>query len=566
MASAKCLENIRSEPPPYNVACTDPFCYKTSFARGVHCSTRGLPMDTPVLSWDPDLGGGQACYCCCSCFAMDTPIEARPGEFMMIQDIQAGDTIMAAGRDLEWKETRVRLRTGDLNPSMVPGLYCVYYLLEEESESRFVLVTPDHLFLMNTTRTLKKVQHLIPGDKLTAKDGRVAQVQFVALGEHNTSIQSIEMEGRLDPETLEGHLINSNGIVTADYVVQVYHETSTIDDKHIYRFSDPDDVQEAGTDEYAAKFHCQELENFLNDEKSWPRGFVPRRQNLVNVPRFAQGFLTDQQAQDVWDNGEFNAYTNVVGRDNVERLFKFSRSQFPGITCILDWHNKVPNAYAWNQNNQKILLVTGGLVRLKSLFLEGQSLIIAFLQAYLEGNRCIGNADYEAVENLRDLWPDSMLAQLLPSAIAQVQAMFDLVDAKHAGGNPEDVCAEPSLKCRIKTYWNAFSFFGIPDCALPKSEYFDLLRAYADIDNTRVSVVFSDGVEKDSGTDTENYQFIPVVKVTKAEIDPANNRIVILEVDGLKGAGKYMLTVGEVKSVHGARLTPGADTVIVKTP
>src|SRR5687767_8184645 len=109
MPSAQCLANIASEQPPYNIPCTEPFCVKTRYARNLHCSTRGLPMDTPVLSWDPDLPppADGSCYCCCSCFALDTPIETGGGQYALIQNINGGDHITACDVDLNWKPTLV---------------------------------------------------------------------------------------------------------------------------------------------------------------------------------------------------------------------------------------------------------------------------------------------------------------------------------------------------------------------------------------------------------------------------------------------------------------------------
>jgi hypothetical protein len=419
---------------------------------------------------------------------------------------------------------------------------------------------------MNTSRTLKKVQHLIPGDKLTGRDGIIAEVQFVVQGEYNTSVQSIEMLGKLDPKTLEGHLINSNGIISADYAVQVYHETNNLDEKHIYSFSNPNSVYEVGSEEYSKSFASQKLTDFLEDEESWPKGFIPKRHNIINIPKTAYSFLNRKQEQDVYDNAEFNSYTNVVGRNDVERLFAFSQMHFPNLKCILDWHNRRPNAYAWSQANQNFLVVTGGLVRLKGLYLEGNSLIIAFLQAYFEGKKCKGFADYEAIDNLRDLWPDTILANLVPEAIKQVKWIFDFVSEENSKGDPNNICEDPSLDCRIQTYWNSFSFLGIPDCALPNPEYLKLERAFANIENTQVNVIFDDKLDIASASNISNYEFIPKVEITKAEVDKTNSKNVILYVNNLKAESKYILSVGQVKSIHNTGLFPGDDSLIIKTP
>jgi hypothetical protein len=269
MPTQACLNNIASQPPPFNVSCTPNFCFKTSFARLEYCCGRGLPMDTPIPSWDPDLHGGQICYCCCSCFALNIPIEAQPGKFMMIQDINGGDTIMATGLDLKWTPTKVQYRGGDVKPSLIQGIYYVKY-----SSLKGLLVTPDHFFLMHDTRTLKKVQYLIPGDKLMTPDGDAAIAQFVVCGELYSAIQSIEMEGPLDPKTLTGHLINSNGVVTADNVVpwdQEFGDTAKLP----HRAPPEEEEHEVSSEEYERRHPVKLVLTFAATPENWPTGFVP---------------------------------------------------------------------------------------------------------------------------------------------------------------------------------------------------------------------------------------------------------------------------------------------------
>src|SRR6185503_16881439 len=92
-------------------ACTDPFCASISFAIGVHCSKSVPPLDpdTPIgPQLDPNLNGPNKpgfCYCCCSCFAGNTPIEATPGQYTLARDIHDGDEILAAGVALNWEPT-----------------------------------------------------------------------------------------------------------------------------------------------------------------------------------------------------------------------------------------------------------------------------------------------------------------------------------------------------------------------------------------------------------------------------------------------------------------------------
>ena len=150
MPTAECLNKIKQEEPPSNIPCTDAFCVMVSDPNNRHCKKQGLPMDTPVIGYDTNLygpGKGGACYCCCSCFAANTPIEVEPGEYALIQDLNDGDLILAAGADLQWRPTRIDKRSGDLEPVDFPRAYMVYYAFPDDPAPRAIFVTPDHLFM-----------------------------------------------------------------------------------------------------------------------------------------------------------------------------------------------------------------------------------------------------------------------------------------------------------------------------------------------------------------------------------------------------------------------------------
>jgi hypothetical protein len=563
MPTQACLNNIASEKPPYNVSCTPNFCVKTSFARNLHCSTRGLPMDTPVLSWDPDLHGGQACYCCCSCFALNTPIEAQPGKFMMIQDIYGGDTIMATGLDLKWTPTKVKYRSGDVEPSVVPGMYYFEYSLPNKSFN-YLLVTPDHLFLMYGTKTLKKVQYLVPGDKLMTPDGDAAIVQFVTHGEQYTAIQSIEMEGPLNPKTLTGHLINSNGVVTADYLVQSAYELGDTANA-LHSVPPEEEEHEVGSEEYERRHPVKRALTFAETPESWPKGFVPDSAVELPVPIFATGYVTPEQAKAISKNGSFNPVSNVTGRANVFYLFEQSRRLYPDIICILDWRARSPNAYAWQSGGQKFILLSGALVRLKQLYIDGLSLILASLQASLQRQACVCEWDYEATSAIaRRTWPDDVLATLIPAGIQQLEHMFSLVkpDDEPDGKDP---CDLPALDCRIKSYWAGFSFFGIPECAGVYPHYLEIGSAYVAIDNKTITIAFNDDVDPASATDPANYLLTPATMIDSAVVNPATGKEVLLKVSDLDPASDYVLRLENLTSIHGSPLGPDQDKVIITT-
>ncbi|MBB6498859.1 hypothetical protein [Pedobacter cryoconitis] len=564
MPSQQCLNNIKAEQPPFNKACTDALCQKMNASLTAHCQTAGLPLDTPIMSFDPALNS--PCYCCCSCYTLNTPIEATKGEFILIQNINAGDSILTAGVDLKWTPGIVKARSGDIHKSMIPGLYLVRYQMTGESELRDLLVTADHLFLMHSTRQLKKVQHLIPGNKLTAADGSYAEVQFVAHGEYDTAIQSINMKGDFNGKDLTGHLINANGIVSTDYAVQAYYETHNLTDSIRFNFSNEAKVFDVGSPEYSEQFPSKLRDEFLSDPTLWPKGFSPKREPLINIPANAKGFVNADQALDIYNNATFNAYSNGVPRESINRLFKMFSGYDNNITYLLDWNNEEVNAFTWTMGNQKYLLLTGGLARIQELYVSGWALIIADMVMHLQVNKCVAEVDYASLDVLRAILPNSMYGETAPSGITQIKdILFSKISKKNAGGNPGDICDDPSIECRIQSFWNGLSFFPAPTCGTPPDQYFYLVKGYSSIDLKTVNVVFDKPVDPASATSLVNYNIEPGVVISAAVVSVSEPGTVILTVSGIAAASKYILSVTNVTSADGQSLGEGA-YVIIATP
>ncbi len=217
----QCLDNIKRQPPPYNIPCTDSFCIQTRPIRDEHCFAHGLNPCTPVLSYDPEIGG--PCYCCCPCPGLSMPIAVMGNEFALIQDLVDGDTILTADSDLNWQPGNIDSISNPIDPTMVSGLYLLQFEMESGTSKRDLFVTAGHMVMM-ADNTLKKAKDLRLGEDLRCADGTIAKVIFIQLGVFDLTIHTIEMEGEFDGQNLDGHLLNTNGIVSADFKVQAYYE------------------------------------------------------------------------------------------------------------------------------------------------------------------------------------------------------------------------------------------------------------------------------------------------------------------------------------------------------
>ena len=568
MVSPACLAKIKTKPPPLNVACPS-ICSNANFINGTHCSTLGLPVGEPFITNDPNFGGPGVpgyCYCCCSCFTADTPIEAKPDEFMFIQDINAGDTLLATGSDLKWTAAKVLDRSGGYDKSVMSGLYLVVYKFADEEGVRQILVTPGHLFLTATQKKLKPVQNLIPSDRLMRNDGQAADVLFVAPGEHNTAIHTLLMDGAFDGKNLDGHLVNANGLVTADFVVQMHFESENVAPNLAYAYSKDETILETGTSEYAKRFDSPELHAFLQDEDAWPNGFRPyREENLVNIPLGAVSFLTLDQAVDVANNAQFNTKSNTVPRTEILRLFKSYRALHPDTICLIDWENPIPNAYAWKLTGQNVILITGGLARVTTQFMDAFSLILSVMQSHIQEEKYVCWADYNATAYLmRDTWTDSLYVNVVTNALDQVSILFGYVSKKNAQGNPAKPGKDPSLDCRLKAFQQGLSFLGVPECGKPLVETFRLERASTNHALDEVTLTFSAALEEDSTENVTNYVFLPEVIVKATKLEPNGQTQVILSVEGLVDGVNYMITVHNILSEAGIPISPGQGTVVLK--
>jgi hypothetical protein len=562
MPTQACLDKIAAMPPPFNKPCPT-ICGEKNFIDNTHCSAMGYPPDTPFMVQDTCSGKPCWCYCCCSCFTRDTPLEQSPGQYVLVQDVHAGDHLMVCGADLQWKPGVVETSSSDVAVSRYDGMYLISYKFEEEELPRSILVSPDHLFMRATDRTLKAVQHLIAGDELMRNDGRSATVIFVARGSYETSLHTLSMEGEFDGVHLDGHLLNANGLVTTDYTVQAYYATHNINETLLFKPSHQGPLVEVGQPEYLERFPNPHLERFLADRSQWPQGFSPIDQPLVNVPETAKGFVIEGYAEQILKNGKFSSPTNLTPRLAVYKVFGYLRALNPGVIYLLDWNNPLPNAYGWESAGQSLVLVTGGLARLEGLFTEGLSLILSSVQARMNGAPCVGDADYVGMSKImRDIWPTEMVPTVFPGAMDQVSAVLGLIQEPIIG----NTCEAPDTACRMESFVRGISFRGVPECAKPVVEQFELQRAAAQPNLTKIVLTFSVPVEVATATTKDNYTLSPEVAVTDAQVSAKNNAIVNLTVAGLTKGTSYLLTVRNVLSAKGTPIDPMHDSQKVRMP
>lgn len=97
------------------------------------------------------------------------------------------------------------------------------------------IATPDHVVVL-ADLTLVQAAQLTPDMSLLGADGAPRQVQRLLVGEFTAGICAIATDVPWNPESLAGRLLNTNGIVTGDYLLEINFE--------------PGDAPRIGTPEY----------------------------------------------------------------------------------------------------------------------------------------------------------------------------------------------------------------------------------------------------------------------------------------------------------------------------
>jgi hypothetical protein len=478
-------------------------------------------------------------------------MEQKPGQFVLAGDVHEGTVLLTAGLDRNWQEKRVEITSGWLSDSALQ-MYILVYEMPGESMPRQIICTPDHLFLMKEN-VLQNVQSLVPGDQLRLAHGEeLATVALVYSGEYMGGVRAIQM-GDFDGKNLDGHLLSTNGLVTADYAVQVAYHADAVA-AHLLAPEEKETCRQAA---YLANAQASSLHAFLNNDENWPKGFRPRPNRMINPPKTAKRYVSDQQAKDIAKNSDPSDPRSLYPSDPVVYLFQLYQGFFPEVIFILDWGNDDANAYTWTDFRKKMIVVSGGLARAKGIERDGMALILAVMLAFDEETTCIGPADYRGVEFcLRYAFDGELFFKVFHNAIGQIQTLFGYIDPKHRGENPKNLCTQPSVECRLETYQAALSMLDIPACAVPPPDGLAVTGAVVSAADV-VQVTFNLAVDPPAAQTLGNYTVAPHRAVVQAEVDPGLPAVVSVHVGEAFEPGKdYEISVKHVVSDSQKPLDP----------
>ncbi|GLH79782.1 hypothetical protein SSBR45G_46910 [Bradyrhizobium sp. SSBR45G] len=602
-----CLDNIKKDK---GRICNDPdtHCYDTQdythkvcdcqdqFLGGCTSSPPPLPPGCCHYNGDSDIPSYDKqgfCYCCCSCFAYDTAIayqgSGNATSFRAVQEFAVGDEVLVADASLTWQQMKLQYSSGA--PSKRSTLVKIDYVLDGVEKS--LLVTRSHLFLQPDGKLIR-ADRLMPNDLLVVAVGGSTPVVAISAGIFDKGVHHIATSA-MPAKSVAGHLLNSNGIVTGDYALQISGLTAA--DNSPLMVTDHHKLPVFGTEAYralaaripgavqatlahvAATPAARSLERTVAlavagfKTHAEPDGFGAIAGYTPSYASGTQAYFTDDQAWDIQQSPKRAPVGSNVGAGVAGYLVRLFSGMYPTFHFEYDERNDTPNAYAFEFFNEKYVVITGGLVRVNALTMSGIAAILAHCVARLQklaplnqdGYSCRTTADYASPSVLSYVFFGGLYGFIMDSVVAELTELFGMVSEANAAGSG-DTCMDSSLACRLTTLQNSMQSMPMPECAGgPKDATLKLLSAAAVLNaqgDPEVTLTFSDAVDPATVTSPANYQFDPPVAVADAAVDAADDKTVVLHPKITKGVEYAVMVVG-VTSADGHPLIRSQSTALL---
>ena len=414
------------------------------------CKQLGWPVSHPVETRDA-LG---PCVCSCSCLAYGTPVEAADGSQRAIESYVVGDAIKAAGLSLQWRSAEVVFSGGTTGASRQKYTVLVAY------GDTSIAVTSDHLFLMPDGK-LKAADRLTLDESLVDPSGKPVPVTGVFIGDYFSGFHHVATSKQLPGPDLNDHLLNTNGVVSADYTLQLFYRGGELE-SHLAESHDALPV--VGSPEYVERHGEAVLngpaENALGRSIArngardiLPGTFVPASATRIKVPADAVPFISDEEARQKAKDPK-RRWNDPMSKEWTEALLHHHRYFYPNVAFSLDWASNEVNAYAWTANGVRHVAIMGGLVRDMRLELEGIAVVLAHEighhyggpPTYPHGASCEGQADYYGVGFvMRKVWFGDDYQLKTDRGIGQMAAFFGVPNSPNDPGGVGNCSHPPGL-------------------------------------------------------------------------------------------------------------------------
>lgn len=327
-----------------------------------------------------------------------------------------------------------------------------------------ITVSPNHVFQTDTG--IKQASKMTPTDKLISQSGEKIDITSIHLGEFKKGSHKAETKLKM-PEKIEDHLVNTNGVMSGDYAVQLFFDqlshAHSADAQHI-----------VGSPEYTKKWGDAVLKaptsafNVGEDDI-----FIPAEKLNVNVPADAHRFVSDEHAEQLKSSAGFSSWADPLANQKTTELLNYYKHFYPQVTFHNDWTDQTVNAFAWVENGARHVAIKGGLVQHPAVQHDGLALVIAHelghhyggAPAFPSGLSCEGQADWIGARDImRKVWFGKQFIDTSLNAYAQMAQFFGVPNVNTVPPGT-GTCDHPAGACRIATYYAALSMTGKPACA-----------------------------------------------------------------------------------------------------
>jgi hypothetical protein len=524
----------------------------------------------------------QACFCCCSCFAWGTRVAVAAEAWRVVQSIQLGDTVrctrvgLNAGHlQLDWQP-----RTVTFSDGMAPAPNQTAVMLQYGDQGELV-VTPDQPLLM-PDGSLKTADRLTTDDYLVDRAGLPVPIHAVILGRHEVGFHSITTQDFSETVRPEWFL-ETNGVVVGDHLVLAMQDAEAL---AALFAPGHDDLPKIGSSDYAEEARdAHSLTAALGAQARAiaTRGFTPLDDAIqlnTGVPYGASPYVTEAQAADIARHGRFRGLSETFLVHDFNHFSALFSSFYPDVHFYLAWEDLNPNMYAFKAYGNQTVYLSGQMLRYQGMFKQGLAMIMAqgaarFLPGTIHNDAglcCTGLADYSGANQvLQTLFYGDYNSWAL-AGYRQILQLFSEISPANLPGR--EVCATPSIPCRLQTIDAAISGMPLPPCAggpIEGALRLEDARWSRYQDASAIRVDFNLRLRASSALALRNYLLTREDSLDEGEIriglvqfdahDPSGLYLII---DGAAPAAALMLQVRDIVADNGSSLDPQARTCRVQ--
>jgi hypothetical protein len=437
---------------------------------GQHCSAKAQIVNQMCINLGQKGGvvfvehQGSYCWCKCSCLASNTPVATDSSAWKPIGELKVGDTVLALQSDNSWKKAPVVFSDGTTMPEK-PFPYAVYI---STASGTSIVVTADHLFLM-PDGSLKRADRLAPSDKLVDAALKPTNITALVAGSYHGPIHHIAATRWDGNVTKDGHLINTSGVISGDYFVELYmNQPALLSDLQV------------GSSEYEKKYGemlgIKDLKTVI--DLGGKAKFIPGRKFMA--PPEAVPFLPP--GQDIAAAGKLQPLDYTIPYEMAEYLVNHYKRFYPEVVFHIEWFDDRVNAFAWREGSVKHVAILGGLLRHVAIQQEGAGLVLAHELGHHYGGppfypnsplSCEGQSDYwGALVAERNVWWGHYALQQIQAGSQQLYNLFafgllvgNLFEVDAITPRLQGICTHPPAQCRLDTYLAAMRLDPKPSCA-----------------------------------------------------------------------------------------------------